>query len=81
MEKNQWRDRILFSVLPTEIAFDVLIGALIGYYLDKHFSTQPWLLIVFILFGVGAAVKAVMRDVKKYQESLKDQGPKDMGQR
>lgn len=45
------------STVGLAMAFSIGIGALLGYYLDKTFGTQPWLLIVFTCFGIAAAFK------------------------
>ncbi|MBI5903135.1 MAG: AtpZ/AtpI family protein, partial [Deltaproteobacteria bacterium] len=29
------------------------IGLAIGIYLDKKFSTKPWLTIIFLIFGIA----------------------------
>lgn len=73
LEKKNWRDLLVFGALGLEIAFDVCIGAVAGYYLDRRFNTQPWLLLLFMCFGIAAAAKAVWRDARKYQKRLKEQ--------
>jgi ATP synthase protein I len=37
----------------------VLIGVLLGKYLDSLFDTKPWLTLVFSFLGAGAAIKAL----------------------
>ena len=34
----------------------ILIGVLLGKYLDDLFGTSPWLLLVFSFLGAGAAI-------------------------
>ena len=41
------------------MAASVLIGVLLGKYLDGLFGTAPWLGLVCSLFGAGAAIKLV----------------------
>jgi F0F1-type ATP synthase assembly protein I len=43
----------------------VVIGLLVGMWLDKQFSTEPWLMLLFLAFGFVAAGKAVARAIKK----------------
>ena len=38
-----------------------MVGALVGYGLDKFFNTEPWLLVVFLLFGGAAGCLNVYR--------------------
>ena len=76
MKKSDWQDLFFLTALPLEMLFAVVIGALVGYYLDKRYNTQPWLLLLFMLLGIAAAGRALWRDVKKYQEREKE---KDSG--
>lgn len=49
-----------FSTVGMSVAFSIFIGVGIGYYLDhKVFDgrTSPWLTLIFLGFGVGAAFK------------------------
>lgn len=57
------------STVGMSMAFSVGIGALIGYYLDKRFQTQPWLLLVFMGFGIAAA----FRNLYLMHKKLKNQ--------
>jgi ATP synthase protein I len=47
--------------LSTELVAGVLVGAAIGWGLDKLFGISPWGLIVFLLLGFAAGVLNVMR--------------------
>ena len=46
-------------------------GVVVGYYLDKTFSTFPWLTAVFFLGGVGAGINIAVFIVKKYRSLFK----------
>lgn len=48
-----------FSQIGVTMAASVLVGVLLGKYLDGYLGTTPWLLLIFSLLGVGAAVKAL----------------------
>lgn len=47
--------------LSSELIAGVLVGAVIGWGVDRLFSTSPWGLIVFFLLGFVAGVINVMR--------------------
>lgn len=47
--------------LSSELIAGVLVGAVIGWGIDRLFSTSPWGLIVFFLLGFVAGVINVMR--------------------
>lgn len=57
-----------YSSLGLEMGFCVVIGLAMGYYLDKWFKTSPYLTILFMMFGIGAASKAVYRAYKSLKE-------------
>lgn len=52
-----------------ELAAGVIVGAVVGYYLDKWLGTKPWLFIVMFMFGACAGGLNVYRFVTK--DSLK----------
>ena len=47
--------------LSTELVAGVLVGAFIGWALDKWLGISPWGMIVFLLLGLAAGVINVMR--------------------
>ena len=47
--------------LSTELVAGVLVGAGLGWLLDRWLGTTPWGLIVFLLLGFAAGVLNVMR--------------------
>ena len=67
MLKQAWR----FSAVGLEMGFAVIIGYLIGNYLDNWLGTEPYLTVFWTLAGIGAAFKAVLdayKLAKKYTE-------------
>jgi len=56
------------STVGLVMAISIVAGALIGYYLDTRFGTEPWLFFVFLGFGIVAAFKNLFTMVKKIQE-------------
>src|ERR1041385_154340 len=47
--------------LSTELVAGVLVGAVIGWLLDRWLGISPWGMIVFLLLGFAAGVLNVMR--------------------
>jgi ATP synthase protein I len=47
--------------LGADFVAGVLVGAAIGWGIDRFFGTSPWGLIVFLLLGFAAGILSVMR--------------------
>lgn len=48
-----------FSHIGVTMAASIIIGVFLGRYLDRLLGTNPWLLLVFSLLGVGAAFRTL----------------------
>jgi ATP synthase protein I len=47
--------------LSTEFVVGVLVGAVLGWFLDRALGISPWGLIVFVLLGFVAGVLNLVR--------------------
>lgn len=47
--------------LSSELVAGVLVGAFLGWLLDRWLGSSPWGLIVFLLLGFAAGIVNVMR--------------------
>jgi F0F1-type ATP synthase assembly protein I len=66
MARSQvFSDLLKLSSLGLEMGAAVVIGLLLGTYLDRHFGTEPWLTFIFLGFGFAAAGRAVVRVIRK----------------
>ena len=66
-KKDVVRSLISYSSLGLEMGLSVAIGLGMGYFLDSYFKTYPYLTVVFMFFGIGAAMKALYRAFKAAQ--------------
>jgi ATP synthase protein I len=48
-------------MLPSSIA----VGLFFGYVLDKWLHTHPWMLLLFLLFGIASGFLSLFRALKK----------------
>ncbi len=58
--------------IGVELLSGVLVGAAIGYVLDRALATQPWLLILFMFLGGAAGVLNVYRFAKSEENKHKE---------
>jgi len=65
----------IYTAIPFLLALGPIIGYLIGNFLDKKLHTEPYLMILFIVFGFVASgkevynlVKIAMRDMEKEEK-------------
>lgn len=54
------------SQIAVTMAACVLIGVLLGRFLDSRLGTDPWLVIIFSVLGVLAAFKSMIDIAKKF---------------
>ena len=45
-------------------------GFVVGYWLDNHFKTFPWLTIIFFIGGIAAGINTGIFIVRKYKKTL-----------
>jgi ATP synthase protein I len=62
--RDAYRTLSLSSV-GLEMGIAVILGLLLGRWLDGRFGTTPWLLIVFTMLGMAAGMKGVFRAVRE----------------
>lgn len=53
------------SQMGLSIAACVLVGVLLGRFLDRLFDTSPWLLIAFSICGAAAGFRSIFEMAKK----------------
>ncbi len=53
-----------------EMGISAALGCWGGMWLDDHFGTEPWLLLLGMLAGFGAAFKAIYRTAKKARKAM-----------
>jgi len=67
-KKESARKIIELSSIGLALPSSIAIGLFLGYYLDKLFGTHPWLLIIFLLFGIASGIISLIRGINKYKE-------------
>ena len=70
--KSSYSKLLLFSSMGLEVGLSVIVGCFIGLYLDEKFGTEPWLLLIFMMFGIIAGYRSLYRVLKKMLEEEKE---------
>jgi len=74
-EKEEMRETyktyIRTSAVGLEVGLSVVVGALLGYFADRHFNIRPYGLITGFVIGVLAASKRLYKFAKDYMKEEK----------
>lgn len=56
----------LGSTIAIQFAVATLVGLAGGRFLDAHFGTEPWLMLVGLFAGLAAAILSVFRLISRW---------------
>jgi len=70
--RRQLRTATRVGAVGLEMGIAVAVGFLLGNWLDGKFDTTPYLGLIGLLLGVGAAGKALWRTARKLEEKNED---------
>jgi len=65
--RETFQKYLRFSTMGLELGLSVIIGLLIGQALDGWLGTDPWLTLLFLIFGMVAGFRSVYRLVREMQ--------------
>lgn len=63
-----------------ELGLSVGIGLLIGYYMDRWLGTEPWLMLLWLVFGLIAGFRGVFRAVGRADRAAEADAPGTPGE-
>lgn len=66
--KQIFKELAYYSSLGFSIALSIFIGLFIGLGLDRAFGTTPWLMFVFLGFGIAAGFSNIIRAINKSKD-------------
>jgi ATP synthase protein I len=67
-----YRQLAPYMGLGTELAGSVAGMLLVGYFLDKHFGTSPWLLLVGAIIGFIGGFYNFIKEIQKLSKRDKE---------
>lgn len=56
--------------LGTEMAAALVVGGVIGWFLDSWLDTKPWLLLLFLVLGLAAGLMNAYRTAMLLQQAV-----------
>jgi ATP synthase protein I len=66
--KINYRKIAVLSSLGLMLPSSIAVGLFFGYFLDKLFGTQPWLLLIFTLLGIVSGFYSLIRGLSKFKD-------------
>jgi F0F1-type ATP synthase assembly protein I len=60
------------SAIGLELGVAVVIGALVGRWLDGRLGSEPWLMIALIIMGFVAGLRGVIRGARRAERAFDD---------
>jgi ATP synthase protein I len=63
--RRQLRELAYYASIGLSVSLSIFIGLFIGIYLDKRFGTHPYLMFVFLGFGIAAGYRNIGLAIKK----------------
>lgn len=65
------------SSVGLELGIAVIVGLFAGMWLDKQAGTTPWLMILFLVFGLVAGFRNVLRAVERAEKAAAKEDVED----
>jgi len=74
LESGAKQARSMFNALSAssvglELGISVMLGLVGGYYLDRYLGTTPWMMLLFLVFGLIAGFRGVLRAVNRAERA------------
>jgi len=67
-QKTNFQKIAMLSSLGLMLPSSIAVGLFFGYFLDKLFNTQPWLLLLFTLLGIASGFYSLIRGLNKLKD-------------
>ena len=71
---KEMRPMLAASSIGIVFVMSIVIGVLIGVWIDGRFNTKPWFTLFFLGIGVAAGIKNVWHFIKKSGAMEKENG-------
>lgn len=71
--QQDWKGLGRYSTVGLEFALSVIVGLMLGQWLDEKFDTGGLLTIVWFFFGLVAGGRAIYRAAKRAERDLREE--------
>ena len=63
---NFYREYLKAGAIGLEVGLSIIVGAGLGYLIERYFNIAPWGLLAGAGFGIAAAGRTLYRFSKRY---------------
>lgn len=67
-KKTDYRKWAELSSLGLMLPSSIAIGLFLGYKLDQWLGTHPWMLLIFLVFGIASGFISLFRGLRRYRD-------------
>lgn len=64
-QKPLFKQLLDASSIGIQLVLSTFVGFAIGYFLDKMLRTSPWLTVIFLIIGIIAGFRELLRVARK----------------
>jgi ATP synthase protein I len=64
-KSRQGYNALSTSSIGLELGLSVALGLLVGWWLDQHLGTQPWLMLLWLVLGLVSGFRGIVRAIKR----------------
>jgi ATP synthase protein I len=61
------------SSVGLELGLSVAIALVVGWWMDDRWGTQPWLMLLWLVLGLAAGFRGVLRAVKRADRAAREE--------
>lgn len=71
-QKPLFRQLLEASSVGIQLVLSTFAGFAIGYFLDRLLKTSPWLTVIFLIIGIAAGFRELLRVAGKHDGNKKN---------
>jgi ATP synthase protein I len=68
MSDNKYYDILSAASFGIMLLLSVVVGLLIGLFLDNLLHSSPWFVLIFTFIGMISGIYSVFREIRRFQK-------------